>query len=531
MKYLWTVVPLTVACFLSLPVAGCAASFGARDAGTDPPEPLFPVLLNGKVGYINREGTLKIGFLFDRITGSGTIMERWIDTDTGRAPECRCDFRWAREFHEDVAVVFSEGHFGYINRQGEYISKPQWDIAHDFDGGVARVGRVGERERYGLIGLDGRVLIEPCYSDISRIYGDLMLVRSDQGEGVIDKQGRVIIEPGRYDSVEFLSDEDWIAVLSRGKWGFADRHGVEVIPPRFSSAGRFVSGVACVSFNHKYGAVDRTGRLVIDAIYEMLCPPFQAPFQNIMPARRDGKWGLLKTDGSVLVKPIYERMGSFSEDLIDVRLEGKWGFLDSKGTLRIAPRFTYVRPFRKGIALVYDGSLWGAIDKSGHFVVEPQFDEVGFWSEGMASVRIGPHRGYVNERFEVVIAPKFEWAAPFRNGLAWVTTADGCGIIDRRGEYTTPPILDESFIHQGGLVFREDMALVQRDGKYGFVDNHGRLVIEPQFDGATIFRNGLSAINEGGNFGPMPFRIDAPLKGGKWGYIDKTGKCIWKPTN
>lgn len=55
---------------------------------------------------------------------------------------------------------------------------------------------------------------------------------------------------------------------------------------------------------------------------------------------------------------------------------------------------------------------------------------------------------------------------------------------------------------------------VQVDGKYGFIDRTGKIVIEPTFESVGIFAEGLA---------------DAK-SGGKWGLIDRTGKLIWEPT-
>jgi YARHG domain/WG containing repeat len=52
--------------------------------------------------------------------------------------------------------------------------------------------------------------------------------------------------------------------------------------------------------------------------------------------------------------------------------------------------------------------------------------------------------------------------------------------------------------------------LVEQDSKYGYIDKTGKIVIEPQFEDAEDFSEGLASI-----------KID-----GKYGYIDKTGKII-----
>src|SRR6218665_3046176 len=50
-------------------------------------------------------------------------------------------------------------------------------------------------------------------------------------------------------------------------------------------------------------------------------------------------------------------------------------------------------------------------------------------------------------------------------------------------------------------------------GYYGYIDKTGKMAIEPQFDGAGDFQEGL-----------------APIKmGDKWGYINKAGKMVIKP--
>ncbi len=53
---------------------------------------------------------------------------------------------------------------------------------------------------------------------------------------------------------------------------------------------------------------------------------------------------------------------------------------------------------------------------------------------------------------------------------------------------------------------------VNVNGKYGYIDKTGKYVINPQFDYAGSFSEGLAVVEIGG----------------KWGYIDKTGKFIWE---
>lgn len=57
-------------------------------------------------------------------------------------------------------------------------------------------------------------------------------------------------------------------------------------------------------------------------------------------------------------------------------------------------------------------------------------------------------------------------------------------------------------------------------GKWGFVDNTGRVIVEPTYDMVHNYSAGLAAVNSGGTFNDR----DSWIQGGKWGFIDKTGK-------
>ena len=82
------------------------------------------------------------------------------------------------------------------------------------------------------------------------------------------------------------------------------------------------------------------------------------------------------------------------------------------------------------------------------------------------------------------------------------------GYIDATGRIVIKPQFDEV-----SRYFSEGLAKVKVGDKWGYIDKTGRVVINPQFDGAGAFSEGL-----------------APVKIGEiYGYIDKIGRIVINP--
>lgn len=81
------------------------------------------------------------------------------------------------------------------------------------------------------------------------------------------------------------------------------------------------------------------------------------------------------------------------------------------------------------------------------------------------------------------------------------------GYINRKGEVVIDPQFGDA--HR----FFEARALIRRDGKYGFIDPSGTVVIPPQYADAWHFSDGLA-----------PVQRDS-----LWGFIDPQGEIVIEP--
>lgn len=224
--------------------------------------------------------------------------------------------------------------------------------------------------------------------------------------------------------------------------------------------------------------------------------------------------------------PQFDLIGEFSEELAPVKIRNRWGYIDRSGQLVIKPQFKWVDEFSKGVAVAGRGKV-GFIDRTGRFVIKPQFANARSFSEGLALVKNKKSGdwGYIDKAGKLVIDCNFLTAGSFSQGVAFVSTGQGASCIDKSGQIVNKP---------GCNRFSEGLAAVSVKGKSGYIDETGKIVIEPQWDEVTAFSGGVAAVviftkpgfRAGGIYVLGRLTIYDAI--GKWGYIDKTGKYIWK---
>jgi hypothetical protein len=313
--------------------------------------------------------------------------------------------------------------WGYTDRAGRVVIPFKFDSADQFSEGLAAVGI---KEKVGYIDKTGKLIIPPRFVSGFPFSGGLALaVLSDYKTGVIymvrlgyvDRAGKLVIrlkEPMDSKSLRILYQdgdlnctEGMVRVEQKGKVGFVDKTGRQVIPPRYEEAGLFSEGLAAVEIGDKYGYLDQSGKLVIPAQFNDA-----GPFREGLAAVKIGdKYGYIDRSGKVVISPQFSDAGLFSEGLALVSYNGnQGGYIDKSGKLVITGvDSSGARRFSGGLAAVRGkNDKYGFIDTTGKFVAQPQFFRVGDFSEGLAAVEL-PDKGwpgnlaYINAKGEIVI--------------------------------------------------------------------------------------------------------------------------------
>ena len=256
------------------------------------------------------------------------------------------------------------GQWNYVDRTGHEICPQRFDHATDFSSGVGCVRLNGKA---GIIGKDGKFVLEPKYFVIHRFWEGLAVFAIPSGK---------MEEVGGHD----------VPIL---KYGYLDPTGKEAIPAQFDDAQRFSQGLAAI----------RVGDY------------------------RTGSWGYIEKTGTLAIPAQFADADRFSEGLAYAVARGKYqetwlgtsgalsqtwdtagGFIDNTGKFVIGPDIGYgqligdTRPFAGGLAAVkakvpgpyINYANWAFIDRQGRFVIPPVFDSVPLGlRDGLALVAAG----------------------------------------------------------------------------------------------------------------------------------------------
>lgn len=206
----------------------------------------------GKWGYINSKGELAISFAFQR----------------------------ASQFSDGLARVVLDHGFGYIDKMGNFVIKPQqFAIASSFSEGLAAVRRGGKTAfmisgpaggKWAFIGKDGKtsIVLPPHTEHVSNFVNGLAAIHVGE------------------------------------KCGYVDKSGALVIPPKYGACGDFSEGLADVELNGKWQFIDRTGHVVLDVPYQQVSP-FKNGLASVVEGESgpDQKFGYIDKHGEQIWKP------------------------------------------------------------------------------------------------------------------------------------------------------------------------------------------------------------------------------------
>lgn len=368
-------------------------------------------------------------------------------------------------FSEGLAAVKLEK-FGYINSSNEIVIPFQFANAFIFKNGVAQVN---EKSGYklSLINTKG-IRISSYFKEISKFEYNCAIVENEF-QGVINTKGEIIV-PLSLD-IAWMIDPTHLIALKDNKW---------VI---INLTNKNENIIKC---EDAYPAMAE-GKVRI--VYE-------------------GKWGIINANGIEIVKPIYDHISEFEEDLAIIYLNGKRGYVNYRGDIVIDLLFDNALPFHNSLALVSQHNKCLLIDKKGETISEIGVGYINesSYTEGFPEIRKKIQLGLVDFSGKFLTQVKYSEIAQvslFKDRFL-ARIDDKWAIIDDQMNELT------EFKYDDITGFIEGLAIIVIGNKKGFIDHDGQEIVSPVFEDANLFSSGLACVKSNN----------------LWGFINKNGRVV-----
>jgi hypothetical protein len=301
-----------------------------------------------------------------------------------------------------------------------------------------------------------------------------------------------------------------------------------------------------------YFLIDNTGK-VIKTIED--CDGIYA-FSNDIAAYKckSGKFGFLDIDGNKIIPCEYDGFGAFSEGYakVEKKIDGKTkvGYIDNKGNIILPILYELGGNFANGWAIIKKDNNYFFIDRNGNLNDAPRkYDELFDFKSGFARGIIkGTNNApntyyYINKDLKEEITITSKEAYSFWDDVAVIKRDKDYELLNKKGEvFKTLAGIDILKFSVEGLL------AIRQNGKWGFMNNKGEVVITPKYDSCEVFKYGFARVKNGTKWGIIDRSGTQILEskyesiysgengvfifsdGSVWGAIDKTGKLLIPPT-
>lgn len=433
----------------------------------------------------------------------------------------------------ELFSVKKNGKIGLVNSKGELKNAPEWNQILPF---VYTVSTFQKDSLWGLINKKGEIIEPAQYSKIELTDGHARLFKKDietvvrfNAEGEINASFNnantihIGTKKQHHDLSTHLRKVDPVYSTNC----FALFHDGEAAG---SLIHRDVIKQAFVLYNTCENEFIKGNIKLLDANLE--------DFGNsevVSCIIEGGNFGILHKNGKVLTtievqqngKPSHQHItyvGSFVEGLARVCVGGElifnvktdvlsgltyyfdvanvkggtWGFIDTKGVFVIAPNYQKVENFTYSTAVVQRDNLWGIINSKNETIVPIKYNSIERLQSTHDSLFVfSEHlkeKSYANLKGRILLPFNFEALGGITENIAVVKKNGKWGFVDiQTGR-------ESAFEYDEARNFSDSLCAVKFNKKWGFINRKFELVIPNKFESISNFSHQLAFVKEQNHF-------------------------------
>jgi hypothetical protein len=198
-----------------------------------------------------------------------------------------------------------------------------------------------------------------------------------------DADYEAMLEKARQAMEAYAQQYDWFdtAFEENGQKGLKDILGTVVVPAMYDEleSYNYLHAIPCAAVRKgdHWGLVKRdgSGDVVLDCEYEYVC---YEPWTCRYMAKKNGKWGLVNSQGTFLAPCCFDKMSRPMNGFIVIENEGKYGLVTLDG-LFVEPIYDDVQTELGELCQVTLAGEQGWLDENGQFTKEEDKAAIGAW--------------------------------------------------------------------------------------------------------------------------------------------------------
>lgn len=416
----------------------------------------FPVLENNKWGVIDNKGNTVIQASYDEmITVPNSQKGIFI---------CTYDFDGStyktKVINEKNEQLFSE--YEQIQAIDNYDSNSNtW-----YEDNVLKVKQNG---KYGLINFKGEKILDTVYDDIHSLKGvkNSLIIKKDGNTGICNNYGAII------------ADTIYKEILALGNTN--------------------ENGYIIVTSENKYGVLEIDKSIKIEPIYEDIK---YIGSKDYYAVKQNGKIHLFDNSTKKVMDATYDSIESINGENIIIKSKNNYGIVDKTGNKKVDTNYEYLEYAFSNYYIAKKSGKYGIIDANGAEIVEFKYKDI-----------------IANKAGEFIRADLDDVESVLLDSTLQEKARGTISEIDEEKGYIKVRVSQDYKYYNFKLEEKQNkdiltantLYLIKQNGKYGYVDKEGKIVVECNYDDAK----------EQNDYGYCAVQRD-----GKWGSINSNGAIV-----
>lgn len=417
--------------------------------------------------------------------------------------------------------VYSNEKWGVIDSNGNYIIKPQYDemilipdsskaifvctYNVDYENGTCNTKVVNDKNEEIIKGYDSVEYIDYLDENGKITYlKDLLIVEKNSKYGIVDLSGKELLET-EYDKISKLENISNSLVIEKdGLVGLSDYQGNIIIKPEYNEiqgiGNDYKNGYITKDKGNLYGIIDFNKSMIFDNKYLDIKSIYSS---NKYAVKIDKNYRVVDKQGKILTDTEFEDILDILGEQIIYKEKNKYGVITINGEKIVEPEYEDLQFINNNFFIAQKNEKYGVISSNGDLEIDFKYEKMKY--SKLAGVLIAKKE---NNQYDL-----------FDSNMNLKLTANS---VEMNDDYMKIQLTGETKYYNfkfeekdiQTILINNSLYTKEKNGKYGFVDEKGNVVVDYKYDDATEFNK----------YGFAGVKIN-----GVWGAINIKGEVVIEP--